>query len=237
MVSELTTVKQLFNLQALDMEIVQCHSSISSVVGELGDRVGLDALHKEVETQTVHLKELRVQQKSRELDAKSVREKLKDVEAKLYSGQITNLREMEGYEKEATILRNQLGVLEENHLESMMILEEAQERLRTMKKSLDQAEGQWRKRQDELAEEQKRLEKTLANLEASRSGLTSGVGPQELKAYENIRLSRGGLAIAKVERGMCRACSMALPTHQLQRARKGRELVMCSSCGRILFVS
>ena len=45
------------------------------------------------------------------------------------------------------------------------------------------------------------------------------------------------LAVAKMERGLCQGCRMALPTQQQQRVRNGRQTVLCNTCGRILFLS
>jgi len=233
----MTTVRQLYELQELDLEIAQCRGLIASIDAQLGAEAELDTLHKELETQRVSLNQLRLQQRAHELDAESARGKLRDVEGKLYSGSITNLREMEGYQKEATFLRDQLRVLDDRLLETMVDLDEAQEKLRSLEVGYGQASEGWQIRQVELAEERKKLEETVATLEARRQQLILGVGQQELKLYEGLRLSKAGVAVAKVERGLCRGCRMSLPTHQLQRARVGREPVLCNSCGRILFVS
>ena len=233
----MTTVKQLYDLQELDDDIAHCHSLMSSVGRQLGDRSVLDDLLKELEVQEASVNQLRSQWRAQELDGETVKDKVRDVEGKLYGGQITNLRELEGYEKEATLLRGQLREQDDRLLEAMMALEEAQGKLHSLKELHRQTEEEWETRQAELAQQQKELGKKIKTLDAGRKGLVSHVGQSELKLYEGIRLSRGGQAIAKVERGMCRGCRMALPTHQLQRARQGREPVLCNSCGRILYIS
>ena len=233
----MTTVRHLYDLQELDQEIDRSDSLKSSIDGQLGDRSELEALLGEVETQKDSLSQLRAQSKTQELDAESVRAKVLGLEGKLYGGTVQNLRELEGFEKEATYLRVQLKELDDRVLEAMVSLEEAQERLRSLEDGLRQGEERWRIRQSELAEERKQLEETLTRLTSRRRDLVGRVGQQELRLYESLRLSKGGLAISKVERGQCRGCRIALPTHQLQRARSGREPVQCNSCGRILFVS
>ena len=230
-------VKLLYELQDVDSEISECHGLISSIDGQLGDRAELDILQRELEDQKASLHQLRLQQGSQELETESVRAKVRDVEGKLYGGSISNPRELEGYEREATLRRDQLQGLDDKLLEMMMSLETAQENLKSLEGGYEQAEGQWQTRQKELAKQRTGLEKTLGTLDVRRQGLGSRVGRQELALYEGLRQSRGGVAIAKVERGLCRGCRMALPTHQLQRARLGREAVQCNSCGRILFVS
>ena len=230
-------LRQLFELQELDLEMAQCGNLISSIDNQLGDREELDDLYAKSETDKDRLNELRSNQGAEDLEAESIREKVREVEAKLYGGVITNLKELEAYQNEATFLRDHLKKLDDGLLETMVVLDEVQEKLQSQTDACKQGEEQWAKEQTELAQERQRQKETLTNLESRRQGLTSGVDPQELKLYENLRMSKGGLAIAKVERGLCRACRMSLPTHQLQRARAGREPVLCNSCGRILYVS
>ena len=233
----MTTLSQLYELQDLDTEIARCVSEADVVASRLGDRSDLDTRIKEVDAQKTRLDEARLQQKTQELDTNAARENVLQVESKLYDGTVTNLKEMESSQREAEFLRGQLKELDDGLLETLMALEEAQEQLGLMETGLQEAEDRWQSDQEELAREQRRLKKTTAALETRRKGLVSRVSPQEVTLYERLRASKGGLAIAKVERGLCRGCRMALPTHQLQRARAGREPVLCNNCGRILYVS
>ena len=72
----MTTIRQLYDIQEVDLEIAQCHSLILSIDGQLGDRVALDATHRGLETQRARGHELRLQRRTRELDAESIREKV-----------------------------------------------------------------------------------------------------------------------------------------------------------------
>ena len=236
-VTAMTTIRQLYEIQELDLRIAECNSIISSVDSQIGDREELDAIHRELDTQSDFLSQLRVKQRSQELDVESAREKLQEIDGKLYGGTVTNLRELGGFEKEAAFLRSRLEELDDNLLDAMEKLEEAQMRVASLENETNRAEEHWRVNQKDLAERRGQAEETLAGLETTRQGLVAQVGPQELRLYESLRLSKGGVAIAKVERGLCRGCRMTLPTNQIQRARGGRETVLCNSCGRILYIS
>lgn len=119
----------------------------------------------------------------------------------------------------------------------MVALDEAQQRIRELEETSVEAEERWQAEQSALGQELKKRREELSALEGGRDGLVSQVSGQDIRLYERLRVSKKGQALAKVEGGMCRGCSMALPTHQLQRARAGREPVLCNSCGRILFMS
>ena len=229
-------LRNLYALQELDTEINESRNTIVSLDGQIGDRKDLDALSGEIETRKESLGTVRLKQRAQDLDAESVREKLKGIEDKLYSGRITNLKELEGHEKEAGFLRNQLQELDDKLLVTMEELEGLQKNIRTLENRYIEGEEQWQIKQKELAEQRKEEEQTLNSLEARRQDSVSRVGQRELKLYEDLRVSKGGQAISVVERGMCRVCRMGLPTTQLQRARVGREPVFCGSCGRILLI-
>ena len=233
----MTTIRQLYELQELDLEIAQHHERVSSIDSELGDRGFLDALSQETEIHKASFSQYQLQQKTRELDAESVRVKLREVDGKLYGGSVSNTRELKGLEKEGAHLRGQLSELEEQLLEMMVSMDEAGQKFRSLEGRYVEEEARWKRSQAELAEERKALEATLGNLEGRRQEMASKVGREELQLYESLRVSRAGQAVARVERGLCRGCRMSLPTHQLQRARMGREPVRCNSCGRILYVS
>ena len=183
------------------------------------------------------MQDLLRQQHCYELDSEAVRQRVQETQQKLYGGTVTNLRELEALEKELAGLKAELQHREEGLLETMMALDEGQARVRGLEGGYDDSQRLWQGRQVELAEEKGQLEANLAELEARRSDWAATLGQRELGLYESLRASRGGLAVARVERGLCRGCRMALPTHQLQQARMGKEPVQCDNCGRILYVS
>jgi predicted nucleic acid-binding Zn-ribbon protein len=95
----------------------------------------------------------------------------------------------------------------------------------------------WRAEQATLSGEQAELNAALADLDQKRKDLISRIDAASLELYQGLRRKRQGRAVAKVEQGMCQGCRIVLPLNVLQRARIGQELVQCSSCERILYLS
>ena len=83
------------------------------------------------------------------------------------------------------------------------------------------------------------LKATVSELNKKRKTLISVLVLQEhyklIDLYTELKKQKG-IAVAKVEQGICRGCRISLPTAELQQARSG-SLVRCSSCGRILFLA
>ena len=233
----MVSVRQLYELQELDTELHQQRERLKRVEEALTEPGRASAIAEELKGVREKLKQLQLDQRSWEVEAEALREKIQQYESKLYSGAVANVRELEGMRQEVDILRNHLKEKEDNLLELMMALEEAQGRERSLQDELVRAEDDLQDHQRELKLEQEALTSEIEDLLARRNKLASLIGTGELQTYESIRAQKGGVAVAKVERGMCRSCRVSLPTHQMQRARSGRDPVLCDSCGRILYVS
>ena len=233
----MVTARQFFHLQELDQEISRLSSMLASVEEELEDHSEMDRLERDLEEAQASVQELSTNQRREELDANTFRQKMEAQQSKLYSGTVTNIREMEALEREVDGLRTENQRREERLLEVMLTLEEGQARVRQVEQQRNASKQHWSSRQKELTSQRRELQQNLESLDAGRGQSATALGDRDLSLYERLRASKGGLAVARVERGLCRGCLMALPTHQLQRARLGREPVLCDSCGRILYVS
>lgn len=233
----MTRVRLLYDLQELDQRTEQCWNQLYEVEARLADRQALERLQVRMEEERVRVRRLRLDQRESELSNQSLRQKAQVVEGKLYGGSVRSPRELQGLEMELKALRADLAGRDDRLLEAMAELEDAQRALASLKAEAAGAEAEWKESQTSLKERKKALEAELEDLQRRRQELASRVEPQELRLYENLKATKAGLAVARVEQGLCRGCRMALPTHQLQRARAGREPVLCGSCGRILYVS
>lgn len=233
----MTSPKQLYDLQELDLMLSEGRSRIASIETQLSDRSHIDNLESEIATLTESLDELRTSYAEQDAHNRGIQEKLQEEETKLYSGAVKNLRELEAIGKEAEALKEQSQAVDERLLEDMESIESLQSRILSLEEELGQAQKKSQVDLVDLTEEMSKLGDRVKELESQRASMASTIKKTDLHRYEQLRSAKGGQAIAKVERGLCRGCLMALPTHQLQRARSGRETVLCSSCGRILFVS
>jgi predicted nucleic acid-binding Zn-ribbon protein len=59
--------------------------------------------------------------------------------------------------------------------------------------------------------------------------------PDAVACYYRVKKQKG-VAVAKIEQGICRSCRIQLPAREIQQAR-GNRLVQCSSCGRLLYMA
>jgi predicted nucleic acid-binding Zn-ribbon protein len=65
---------------------------------------------------------------------------------------------------------------------------------------------------------------------------TSELPPDILGQYEKLLASREGQAIAELDGRVCQGCYVSVPNNIYVRLARRTELVLCPSCGRILFL-
>ena len=233
----MTTARQLFHLQELDSEIARVGSEVSSVESLIGDRTPLAEAESVLKSAQELYHKLHTDHSEKEMQAGTIRTKLEEERGKLYGGTVTNVRELEALEQESTLLAADLQRREEALLQMMEELEESTSALAEAERRHSIEAAQWKSDQEELTNRWQKLGEGLEELGTKRNETAQALPAGELKRYEALRTSKGGVAVARVERGLCRGCLMTLPTHQMQKARMARELVTCNSCGRLLFVS
>ena len=232
----MTTVRQMFALQELDIILDRVQAEHDKVENELNSGDVVKNLEMELERDAELLQETELQQQATKLEADSQKERSETLNSQLYGGEVTNPRDLESLEQEATNVLQLVAQQETALAEITVKVEEAQTKKSELESKLDEAKAAWGIRRTELTASLKELDAEKAGFEGQRSKLTEGLDPSTLQRYEALRKSKGGLAVAKVERGLCQGCRMSLPTHQQQRVRSGRQEVLCSSCGRLLFI-
>jgi predicted nucleic acid-binding Zn-ribbon protein len=89
-----------------------------------------------------------------------------------------------------------------------------------------------------LAAMEERLLRTVAecaDLQQTRSGLTTDIEPDVVRVYERLFASKGGNAIVALEGEICSGCHMKVPAQTIVETKAGKHIVHCPLCGRILY--
>lgn len=232
----MTTTKQLYSLQELDLAIDHVDSQKAEVDRELGVGMALDQVKAALQAERERFQEVDSLHRLQQLEAGSLRERSAQLEQQLYGGALTNPRDLGPLEQEGSNVRRQLEQRDLELLELSLQVEECRDRCATLEKGYADTQAAWEKRQGELRDQLQRLVADREGIAGRRAQLAGTLDPSELRRYESLRKTKGGRAVAKVVRGLCQDCRMSLPTQQLQRVRAGRETVLCNSCGRILLV-
>ena len=230
----MTTIKQLYSLQEVDLSLDEVNGRISEVERELESRLSLGHLEESLAETRNRLQETQSDHRDLQQDATRLRDRVNYLEGQLYGGEIVNPRELETLQLEVNNTRHQLEQVDVRLLELSLQAEDAHSRIADQEQQLAETQSAWETRQVQLWDELEGLTKRQESLDQERKVMAAGLDAVELTRYEGLRKSKGGQAVARVMRGLCLACRMSLPTQHLQRVRSGRQTVLCNSCGRML---
>ena len=231
----MATIKLLYQLQEIELEIESDEHSLQQIVSQLGQNQAVVKAQGKLADEQSRLEELKRQQNSAEWEIDDITTKLKATEEQLYSGRIGNPKELASLQQEAELLKAKRDHLEDSALEIIDKAELAEAEVKALSGELESTEADWQSQQTELAGDKERLETKIAELKQKQQQLLAGIEPKLAELYYQLKQNKGK-AVAKVEQGICRGCRISLPTAELQQARSG-QLVQCSSCGRILFLA
>ena len=227
-------VKQLYQLQEVDLEFESGEQALAQIVSQLGESQAVVKARTELKSKQQHLEELGQQQHSAEWEIEDLVNKLSTAEGKLYGGRIKDPKELTNLQHEVEGLRGRRSQLEDKALEIMDQVELSTASVAALTNELKTLEAEWHSQQQQLSTDMERLKAALSDLKNKRQLLSAEIDPETVEFYQALKKQKGQ-AVAKVEQGICRGCRILLPTTELQRAR-GDSLVQCSSCGRILFL-
>ncbi len=228
-------IKQLYQLQEVDLEIESSEQALAQLARQLGESQAVVRAQTKLKSEQQQLEELGRQQHSAEWEIADLVSKLTTAEEKLYSGRIKDPKELTNLQHEVNGLRARRNHLEDKALEMMDQVELSTASVAALSNELKTLETEWHSRQQQLSTNMEQLKTTLSDLKHKRQLLSAGIDPQAVELYQELKKKKG-TAVAKVEQGICCGCRISLPTTELQRARSDR-LVQCSSCGRILFLA
>jgi hypothetical protein len=232
----MSQTQPLYELQQVDLEIQGVSGRLKEIAATLGENAELKRARKMATDAQAVLAKCRAEMHDLDLEVSSLSEKIETNESRLYSGRVTNPKELANLEEELASLKRWREKREEDLLEAMLATEEAEATLSDAQAILTQVSETWGAEQGDLADEQATLQARLEELGDRRQSLIAVVGPEDVATYERLRQRKAGRAVAAVKDGVCEGCRMNPPSSQVQHARSGSELVFCNNCGRILHV-
>ena len=225
--------KRLHELQQIENENAKAQSRLAEIEEIMGDTPALrQARQQKQETQDELMRQT-VRQTDCELQVGSLKQKIADAEKQLYSGSITNPKELSDRQAELASLNRRLESLEEECLEAMIAREDAEEAAEQAVVDLESVENEWATDQQDLLEEKRGLEARVEELADSRVELLSKIPEGDLEAYQGLRRSKGSRVVVELQHGACTGCAMEVPSALLQQVG-GADLVFCGNCERIL---
>jgi uncharacterized protein len=224
----------LYRLQTLDLAITQYRARLDEITALLGNDEQVSQVRQQLEAANQALKPWQTRSRDLDLEIKGLVQKIEQTDRRLYSGMVTNPKELEEMQNELVSLKRRQSQLEDEMLEAMVNSDEGQVAVTEAQRGLDTAQAAWNGSQTDLVFEKQRLEKELVDLTAQRKKAAAEVDPASLARYDAIRPKKRGQAVALLQGDSCMLCGVEQTSSLAQQVRQGTQLVYCESCGRIL---
>ena len=226
---------KLYRLQQTDNQIDRRDTRVAEIEVALKDDEVLKRGIRTVQSAEQELKELRKALQRAEDNVSGQRVKIEQSEVTLYGGKVKNPKELQDLQNEAAALKRYLGVLEDQLLEAMLAEEEAASQYDNAVHELKKKQSRYNQIQSDLSNEKVKLENELERLQGERTATTGAIPEDDLILYQQLRVQRRGIAVAKVSNKACSACGSLLSATLLHSSRSPNQITRCDTCGRILY--
>ena len=229
----MSQVQQLYRLQQYDTEITRKKQRLTEVVQLQRETAELLAARKRFAAAADEVAKWTTAQTDLNLELARVNDEAKRSNNRLYSGQVTNPKELEDLQHKVEALGRRRAVLEDEVLEAMIMLEDGQAEFESAQTNLRDIEAVWEQSQTSLRAEQNELALELHGLIRERETQKDRIEPKALAEYESIRARSNGLAVVAFANNACTGCHVTVSANKALQVERG-ERVTCNGCGRIL---
>jgi len=226
--------KTLYRLQQLDLDLDTRRSRIREITAVLEQDTELrqaqqavDAIQKKLRPAETHAADLN-------LELQTVSTQSTQLSTRLYGGTVSNPKELEDIQDKIAERKRRHAHLENELLETMITIEELQESLVKAQKRLHIVEAERATEHKSLTTETKRLKQEIKALKADRQAAADQVSAENMDLYDTLRARKQRIAVAALDGDMCSVCRVGQTSNIVQQVRQDQNLIMCSSCGRIL---
>lgn len=194
------------------------------------------AIEKEAAEVEVRRHDLSRDQQRLEDEIAKLTDKATQHDKALYSGSVTNPRELQAMQDEIAALRRRISQLEDQDLELMEQIEPLDADLARLAAERDAVDASAVALRASIAEDEVTIDGDLDRLRSERSAEAMQIDPDLILEYETLRSQGGGIGIARLVGGSCGGCHLGLSAVEVDRLKKlpPDEPAHCEECGRLL---
>ncbi len=227
-------LNRLAEVQTLDLELDSLLQERGQVPTELLEAIEhRRGLERTIEVRTQELGELRRAVNANELELKSMEERRRTAAANAVRA--SSPKEVSQFQNQELQFGTRVQELEEDTLPLMESHDQLAEVVAALDAELAELLPQLAALDQAEQERVAAVDGKMQEIRSQRDTLAASIDAPLLKQYDQVRKSRRGIGLAEVvDNATCSGCSVRLPIHVVQKARKGAGVTRCPSCGRIL---
>jgi len=191
-------------------------------------QVELHKLKSEIE---VHKKNLSKEQSM----INTIKEKTKELSDHLYSGQITNVKELENAKTNLEAEQLKITKIEDKALVLMEKIYGAENKIKAMLQELEIKKNKFREINKDYISQRENINNSIMEINSWLDTAKQGLREDLLKEFE-VLCNRfdNGVAVSLLRKGICSGCNMSVSFDLLKKAKTADVEVVCDNCGRWL---
>lgn len=229
---------RLLDLQELDAQVDQLRhqranpAEAAEIKELLGKRADVDGRLRD---QRIVVDDLSLAQAKADADVELVKVRRTRDRERMDSGAIGDPKALERMQHELASLERRISTLEDEELEVMEQLEEAQGALAELTAAIEELDARLGVLTGSRDEKGAVLDAEIARVGAGRDAIVAEIPADLLALYEKLR-SRGGVAVSELRARQCGGCQLSLDPSELAeiRATTPDTVVRHEECQRIL---
>src|SRR5690242_6905807 len=230
----LPDLQAVIRLQDLDNRVTELTREISALPAHIS------AIEKKLESHQRKLEADRAALSANQKERKKAEGEIQIQEQKIskLKGQMLEAKTNEIYrafQSEIEFCEKEIRRHEDRILELMSESEPLEKNVKAAEVALGEEKKQVEAEKQQARERTAADRKALEELQGERKALVAGINAGVYRNYERIRKTRRGIAVAEAVDGRCAKCHMAMRLQFFQDLRKGDQVMLCESCGRILY--
>ena len=233
------TLLRLLDLQTEDSAILRLEQRRASLpeAARLAEvRANLAELEADLEIATKKNDEIVREQNRLEGEIELLDQKIAKEEQRLFSGGVSNPKELGALQAEVESLKRKKSGLEDELLEVMEQREQAGATLTNVRTERDATAAEADSLGRTVAGLTTDIEAELDDHRARRETVVPDIPADLLALYDRIRAARVGVGAAILEGGTCQGCHTKIPQREYERIRAEGGLQRCDNCRRILVI-
>jgi len=171
-----------------------------------------------------------------EADVAVIEHRIRDIEKRMYSGEVSATRDLLAMSAEIEALKSRRSSVEDEAIASIEEAEPLAAAIAMLEDENESLDAEVGTLQSAIAAGEAEIDLHASIETAARSQSAALVPAELLDSYEKLRATLGGIGAARLVGTSCSGCHLTLPASEVARLKRepADALILCDQCGRIL---
>jgi len=230
----MSQARALYQVQELELAIIEHAKKIQAIQARLQDDEEIKAVEARFDAAQSSLKAIVKRVEDMELRIEAVAAKRQATETRLYSGSVSNPKELQDMQMEVDALTRRRAELDDQLLLLMMEREEAQQTFSQSEAAQEAVRGKQKAEHQRLRQEKAALTEAAEQLMAERKHALKQIPSDAIKTYNSLRTAKAKRPVSVLKGKACGVCGIEQSNAIIASVHRGGDWVACRNCGRIL---